>query len=56
MARKFMDLAGEQLLVYYPDGKVRVWADMEAEDSSLARSRYALPTYALNDESALCGL
>jgi len=56
MARKFMDLAGEQLLVYYPDGKVRVWADMEAEDSSLARSRYAHPTYALNDESALCGL
>ncbi|MBO3803148.1 MAG: hypothetical protein JTT11_04645 [Candidatus Brockarchaeota archaeon] len=56
MARKFMDLPGEQLLAYYPDGKVRVWADAEAEDNGLALSRYAHPLYAVNDGLVLGGL
>ncbi|MGQ9514152.1 MAG: hypothetical protein ACUVTL_03775, partial [Thermoproteota archaeon] len=56
MACNFMDLAGEQILVYYPDGKVNVWADTEAKDNHLALSRYKHPIYTVNDGFALAGL
>jgi len=56
MACKFMDMAGEQLLVYHPGGKVQVWADIEAEDNEFARSRYSHPLYAVNGGVAFGGL
>lgn len=45
MASKFLDLPGEQLLCYYPDGTVRVWADRNANDSEIAAKRYSSPYY-----------
>jgi len=48
LASKFMPRPGEQVLAYYPDGKLRVWADKRAEDSDAAKARYANPFYATN--------
>jgi hypothetical protein len=48
MLSKFVDHAGEQLLAYYPDGTVRVWADRNAEDSVVAQARYGHPLYRAN--------
>ena len=48
MASKFLDLPGEQLLAYYPDGTLRVWADRHAEDTEQALVRYAHPLYIAN--------
>ncbi len=45
MASKFMDLPGEQLLCYYPDGRIRIWADRNARDSRIAIHRYNSPYY-----------
>lgn len=44
-ACKFMDRPGEQTLAYYPDGKLRVWADKHAEDREAAVQRYGHPFY-----------
>ncbi|MDF2963665.1 MAG: hypothetical protein K0S39_5400 [Paenibacillus sp.] len=46
MASRFMDMPGEQLLCFYPDGMIRVWADANAEDSARALERYSDPFYA----------
>ena len=48
MACKFMDLPGEQLLAYYPDGALRIWADPNARDSDTALARYRHPFYQAN--------
>ena len=48
MASHFMDLPGEQLLCYYPDGTVKIWADKNASDSPRAKSRYEHPFYKVN--------
>jgi hypothetical protein len=48
MMSKFLDLPGEQLLVYYPDGTIRVWADRNARDNEAAKRRYAHPYYKAN--------
>jgi hypothetical protein len=48
MASRFMDLPGEQLLCYYPDGTVKIWADKHASDSPRARYRYEHPFYRIN--------
>ena len=48
MASRFMDLPGEQLLCYYPDGTVKVWADRNAKESSRARFRYENSFYKSN--------
>jgi len=45
MASKFLDLPGEQILCYYPDGTIRIWRDMNAVDSDRARDRYRNPYY-----------
>ncbi|UQZ86345.1 hypothetical protein SK3146_05638 [Paenibacillus konkukensis] len=45
MASKSMDLPGEQLLCFYPDGMIRVWADANAADSEQALARYSDPFY-----------
>jgi hypothetical protein len=48
MASKLIDHPGEQLLVYYGDGKVKIWADANAMDTPEAIKRYANPFYAFN--------
>jgi len=45
MASRFMELPGEQLLCFYPDGTIRVWADANAADSGQALARYRDPFY-----------
>ncbi|WP_236977181.1 hypothetical protein [Membranihabitans maritimus] len=45
MASKFMDLPGEQILCYYPNGDVKIWADKKAFDTPVARKRYRNPYY-----------
>ncbi|ULL18640.1 hypothetical protein DVH26_31825 [Paenibacillus sp. H1-7] len=46
MASKFMNLPGEQILCFYPDGTIRIWADEHAADSDAAKARYVHPFYA----------
>jgi hypothetical protein len=41
LARKMLDLPGEQMLSYCPDGTVQIWGDRNAADSPEARDRYA---------------
>ena len=48
MMSKFLDMPGEQLLVYYPDGTVRIWADRNAKDSADATRRYQHSYYKVN--------
>ncbi|MCJ7736525.1 MAG: polysaccharide lyase 11 [Anaerolineae bacterium] len=48
LASKFCDHPGEQMLAYYPDGTIRLWADRNAEDSPLALTRYSNPLYQAN--------
>lgn len=48
MACKFMERAGEQMLVYRPQGELEVWADTDAIDGTAALSRYAHPFYRTN--------
>ncbi|MBN1399809.1 MAG: polysaccharide lyase 11 [Anaerolineae bacterium] len=48
MLSRFMDRPGEQLLAFYPDGTLRVWADRYAADSATARARYEHPLYRAN--------
>ncbi|MFE5324360.1 hypothetical protein ACFQ88_37485 [Paenibacillus sp. NPDC056579] len=45
MASRFLDLPGEQLLSFRPDGTVQMWADRNAEDGPAAAERYAHPYY-----------
>jgi len=45
MASKFLDHPGEQLLCYYPDGRVIIWGDRNAVDSPRAKARYSHPYY-----------
>jgi hypothetical protein len=55
LASKFLDLPGEQLLQFDPDGTVRVWADRNAEDSPAALARYAHPFYRDNQRLSASG-
>jgi hypothetical protein len=48
MASKFTKYPGEQILSYSKDGKVRIWADKNAEDNDKAKARYANPFYKIN--------
>jgi len=50
MASKFTSLAGEQILSYSKDGKVRIWADKNAKDNAKARVRYAHSFYKINQK------
>jgi hypothetical protein len=52
---KFLDLPGEQILSYYPDGTLRVWADPNARDSEAAKKRYAHPFYRANQRLTSSG-
>ena len=48
MLSKFLDLPGEQILAYSPDGTIRVWADRNAEDRAEAIARFSHPLYRAN--------
>lgn len=64
MIAKFLDHPGEQMLAYYPDGTVRIWADRNAQDSSFLLKRCDHPYYQTNiqltatgwNQSALTGV
>ncbi|MBS0000222.1 MAG: hypothetical protein KFF73_14675 [Cyclobacteriaceae bacterium] len=45
MASKFLDRPGEQILCYYPDGRIVIWGDKNAVDSPRAVKRYQHPYY-----------
>ncbi len=45
MGSKILDLPGEQIITYYPDGTVKIWADRNAKDSEEAIKRYQHPYY-----------
>jgi len=55
MASKFMDLPGEQIMTYYPDGTVKIWAITGAKDSEEAKKRYDNPYYILNQRQTAQG-
>jgi hypothetical protein len=48
MASKFLDMPGEQIMVYYPDGTVRIFGDKNANDTPGALQRYSSPFYQKN--------
>ena len=50
MASKFMDHPGEQILVYYPDGTIRIYADKNAKDTEEGLKRYNHPFYKINQK------
>jgi len=55
MASKFMDRPGEQILCYYPDGTIRIWADRNAQDTPAARARYGHSFYRSNQKLTATG-
>lgn len=52
---KFMDRPGEQILCYYPDGSIRIWADKNAKDNDIAKWRYNHPFYKANQRLTATG-
>jgi hypothetical protein len=54
-ASKLLDLPGEHILCYYPNGTVKIWADVNAEDSDVARKRYSHPYYSLSQRLTATG-
>jgi len=48
MASKFCNKDGEQVLVYYPDGTIRIFADINAKDNKAAKERYQSDFYKRN--------
>ena len=55
MASKFMDHPGEQILCYYPDGRIRIWADKNGKDSETAKWRHDHPFYRANQRLTTTG-
>jgi hypothetical protein len=55
LAMKFLDLPGEQLLIYQEDGTVSFWADANARDTDVAVARYRHPMYDANRRLPACG-
>jgi hypothetical protein len=46
----FAGKPGEQILSYHPDGKLRIWHDRNAVDTSAAKARYQAPFYRANQK------
>jgi len=40
MASKFIDLPGEQIMAYFHDGRIKIFADKNARDSGAAQKQY----------------
>ncbi len=55
MASKLIDYPGEQLLIYYPEGIVRIWGDKNAVDCTEAKARYEHPFYKLGNRLSASG-
>lgn len=55
MASKILDLPGEQLFCYYPDGKIKIWAMKNAKDNEMAKARYSNPFYKVNQKQTANG-
>ena len=45
---KIMDLPGEQLTVFYRDGKVQIWSDRNAKETEAMKKRFDDPIYKIN--------
>ena len=61
MNTKILNFPGEQVMLYYPDGTIRIFRDKNAVDSETAKKRYQLPfylrnQYARNIENNICML
>lgn len=50
IASKFATLPGEQILSYSKDGKIKIWADKNAEDTPESKKRYDHPFYKINQK------
>jgi len=48
MNTKILNFPGEQVMLYYPDGTIRIFRDKNAVDSETAKKRYQLPFYLRN--------
>ncbi|MEJ2701115.1 MAG: hypothetical protein P8Z79_01605 [Sedimentisphaerales bacterium] len=55
IASKLLDLPGEQVLCYRPDGTVCIWVDRKAKDSAEALKRYLNPFYKANQRLTATG-
>jgi hypothetical protein len=55
MASKFCKLQGEQILVYYPDGTIRIYADKNAKDNEVAKNRCQSAFYKRNQKLTATG-
>lgn len=55
MCSKFTRRPGEQILSFTKDGKVRIWADINAVDQQAARKRYQNRFYYTNQRMTACG-
>ncbi len=59
MNTKILDMPGEQVMIYMPDGTVSIYADVNARDTPMAERRYNTPyykrnQYARNIENNIC--
>tara|TARA_R110002049_G_scaffold38978_4_gene120404 strand:- start:5734 stop:7293 length:1560 start_codon:yes stop_codon:yes gene_type:complete len=52
---KFMDFSGEQILVYSPEGNVKIYRDLNANDNKKANSRYSSSFYERNQRLTASG-
>jgi hypothetical protein len=52
---KFLDKDGEQLLLYYPDGTIKIVFDKNAKDNATALKRYQHPFYKINQKQTAQG-
>ena len=54
-AFKLLDLPGEQLTVFFPDGRIQIWADRNAKETPEMRKRFADPIYKINVRHSASG-
>ena len=52
---KVLDLPGEQITVYYRDGRVQIWADRNAKENEAMQKRFADPIYKINTKHTSIG-
>jgi len=55
MVSKFLDYPGEQIMAYFPNGKVKIFGDENAKDSKDALERYKNPFYLKNQKLTSVG-
>jgi hypothetical protein len=55
MCSKFTERPGEQILSFSKDGRVSIWADVNAKDTPAAQKRYEDRFYYTNQRMTACG-